>query len=76
MSTATQQYRDMTDEQRLAWGASERESRIADLTGVQSANVLKSAQDAAKARRRIIGATIGQASDMVIRATREIRRSA
>lgn len=74
--TEKHKYRDMTSEQMLAWGASESKQRIADLAGVKSAEVLKSAQSAAEARRKLIGATRGQAADMVILANREARRAA
>jgi hypothetical protein len=66
-------YRDMTDEQMLAWGAAESAARIADLAEVKSAEALAAAQAKAKARRKLIGASIGQATSMVIRANREIR---
>lgn len=76
MSGPAVPYRDMTEEQCLAWGAAESRARIADLSGVKSAAALKAAQDAAKTRRRLIGASTGQAADMVIRANREARRTA
>lgn len=68
-------YRDMTEAEMLAWGAAESRARIADLDGVRSADALKAAQAAAEARRKLIGATRGQAADMVIRANREARRN-
>ena len=74
--TAQQTYREMTAEQMLAWGAAESKQRIADLDGVRSAEALKAAQDAAETRRKLIGATRGQAANMVILANREARRSA
>jgi hypothetical protein len=69
------QYRDMTDADMLAWGAAESAARQADLS-VRSAEGLRTAQANAERRRKDIGATIGQAADMVIRANREARRSA
>lgn len=62
-------YRDMTDEQCLAWGREESAARIADLA-VRSADGLRIAQANADVRRKAIGATSGQAADMVIRANR------
>lgn len=69
------QYRDMTAAEMLAWGAAESAARQADLK-VRSAEGLRAAQANAELRRKAIGATVGQASDMVIRANREARRSA
>lgn len=69
------QYRDMTDADMLAWGAAESEARKADLA-VRGAEGLRAAQANAETRRKAIGATRGQASDMVIRANREARRAA
>ena len=66
-------YRDMTEAQMLDWGRIEGDARIADLEGVQSAEALKAAQDAAAARRKLIGASRGQATDMVIRANSAAR---
>jgi len=68
-------YRDMTDAQMLEWGRLESLLRQADLQ-VRSAEGLKQAQANAETRRKLIGATRSQASDMVIRANREARRSA
>jgi hypothetical protein len=69
-------YRDMTDEQRLAWGHLESEARIKDLADTRTEAALKAAQDNAAARRKLIGASRGQASDMVIRASRAKRMGA
>jgi len=69
------QYRDMTDADMAAWGASESAARQSDLA-VRSAEGLRVAQANAKTRRKAIGATVGQAADMVIRANRAARRSA
>ena len=68
-------YRDMTEAQMLAWGAAESAARQADLL-VRSQAGLIAAQANAHARRRLIGATIGQAADMVIRANRAARAGA
>jgi hypothetical protein len=68
-------YRDMTDAQMLAWGRAESLARQEDLQ-VRSAEGLKQAQANAETRRKLIGATRSQASDMVIRANREARRAA
>lgn len=65
-------YRDMTEAQQLAWGSQEAAARIADLS-VKSAEGLRVAQANAETRRKAIGATKGQASDMVIRAQRAAR---
>lgn len=69
-------YRDMTEAQMLAWGAEESKARIADLAGVKSAEVLAAAQASAVARRRAIGASRSQATNMVIWANRDGRRNA
>ena len=69
------QYRDMTDAEMLAWGAAESTARKADLEA-RSAEGLRVAQANAATRRKAIGATIGQAADMVIRANRQARRAA
>lgn len=69
------QYRDMTDAEMLAWGAAESSARQSDLS-VRSSEGLRTAQANAERRRKAIGATIGQAADMVIRANREAKRSA
>lgn len=66
-------YREMTEAQRLAWGAAEDKARIADLGGFRSADALKTMQAAAKTRRKAIGATTWQAAEMVIRANRQAR---
>lgn len=71
--SAAVKYRDMTDAQQLAWGEAESTARIADLANVKSAEDLKAAQDAAVARRRLIGASRNQAAGMVIRSNRETR---
>ncbi len=73
--SAHTQYREMDEVQMLAWGATEHQARIADLAGQKSAETLKAAQEAAEQRRKAIGATRGQAADMVIRASREARRA-
>jgi len=67
-------YREMSDQEMLAWGAEESKARGVDLA-VCSAEGLAQAQSNAKARRKAIGATRGQAADMVIRANREARRA-
>lgn len=67
-------YRDMTDEQRLAWGRAELAARKAELT-LRTAGGLIAAQRNAKARRNAIGASASAASAMVADATREIRRA-
>lgn len=67
-------YRDMTEAERLAWGAQESVQRQADLAAPKSAEALKAAQDAAERRRKLIGATRGQATGMVIDANRAKRQ--
>lgn len=67
-------YREMTEAQMLEWGTSERATRMAELDCCRSAEALKAAQEGCERRRKIIGATRGQAADMVILAGREIRR--
>lgn len=69
------QYRDMNDADMSAWGAAESAARQEDLK-VRSAEGLRAAQANAETRRKAIGATRGQAADMVIRANREARRAA
>ena len=66
-------YRDMTAEQMLAWGAAESASRQADLAGVKSAEALKLAQQQAERRRKAIGASRSAAAAMVIDANRAAR---
>jgi hypothetical protein len=73
--SAPVQYRDMTEAQSLEWGRSESRARQADLQ-VRSAEGLKQAQENAEARRKLIGATRGQAADLVIRANRDARSAA
>lgn len=68
------QYRDMSDEEMLAWGAAESAARKADLAASRTPAGLLAAQENANQRRKLIGATMGQAADMVIRANREARR--
>lgn len=65
-------YRDMTEAQLLAWGQAESAARIADLA-VRSAEGLKAAQANAETRRKAIGATRGQAADLVVLANRAAR---
>lgn len=65
-------YRDMTEAQLLAWGQAESAARIADLA-VRSAEGLKAAQENAETRRKAIGATRGQAADLVVLANRAAR---
>ena len=65
-------YRDMTEAQLLAWGQAEAAARIADLA-VRSAEGLKAAQENAETRRKAIGATRGQAADLVVLANRAAR---
>ena len=67
-------YREMTDEQRLEWGFAESDARKHDLKdrsdfGLQMARIL------AEKRRKAIGATQGQATDMVLTANRARRVS-
>lgn len=68
-------YRDMTDAQRLEWGRAESLARQADLK-VGGAEGLRRAQKNAEVRRKMIGATVGQAADAVIRANRAARDAA
>lgn len=74
-ATATKwpQYRDMTYEQMLAWGAAESEARQADLSGVKSQASLLVAQANAEARRKAIGASRSAAASLVIDANRAKR---
>lgn len=65
-------YRDMTEGQRLAWGAQERAARIRDLED-RSATGLEKAQLAAKGRRQLIDASESAASRMVADAGRAQR---
>jgi hypothetical protein len=58
-------YRDMTDEQRLQWGAAERSARHADMERVNSVDDLLKAQANALARRALIGASYDEAAGMV-----------
>lgn len=67
-------YADMTEVQRLAWGQSEAAARIADLAP-RGAEALKTAQANAETRRKAIGATRGQAANMVVEANRLARRA-
>ncbi len=66
-------YRDMTEAQRLAWGQAETEARQRDLADVKSQAALDEAKANAKARRKLIGASIGQATSMVVQANRAKR---
>lgn len=68
-------YSEMTEPEQLAWGAAESARRIADLAD-RTAEGLRAAQRNATARRRAIGASLGQAADMVILANRAARLSA
>jgi hypothetical protein len=65
--TLTQQwpnYRDMTPEQMLAWGAAEHQARMADLTD-RTAEGLNRAQANCEVRRKAIGASLSAAASMV-----------
>ena len=66
------QYRDMSEAERLAWGASESTARKADLT-LRGDIGLSTAQANAKTRAAAIGATTIQAADMVVKANRRAR---
>lgn len=68
-------YSDMTEAQMLEWGKAEGTARKADLEANRTAEGLKTAQDNAEARRKQIGASRGQAADMVVLASRQARRS-
>ena len=68
-------YRDMTDEQRSAWGREESAARQSDLAVIKSFAALAAAQANAERRRKLIGATRGQASGAVIQANRDKRIS-
>lgn len=57
-----------SEEEQLSWGRKEDALRRADLEKVTDAESLKRAQDAAKRRRNAVGASLGQAFDMVKRA--------
>lgn len=69
------QLRDMSEEERLAWGLAESRLRKADLADVKSAEALKVAQANAKARRLQIGASRNAAADLVIAASRHLRQA-
>lgn len=69
-------YRDMTGEQRLAWGRAESAARKDDLAVIKSAEALATAQANAEQRRKLIGATRTQATGMVIEANRAARYEA
>ncbi|MBB1599517.1 hypothetical protein [Variovorax sp. UMC13] len=75
MSAAPKRYGDMTEAEKLAWGAAESKRRIADLAD-RTADGLRAAQRNAAARRHAIGASLGQAADMVILANRAARLTA
>ena len=68
-------YREMTDAERVEWGEAERQARMRDLQDKSAAGLAK-AQDNADTRRKEIGATMGQASTMVINASRLARQRA
>ena len=70
---STINYRDMTAEQKLAWGEQERRARIDDLKDKTPAG-LKRAQANARARRLAIGASDSAAASMVADAGRAARR--
>ena len=72
---STKQYRDMTADEALAWGAAEHAARIADLAD-RTPEGLKRAQNAAEQRRKAIGASRSQAAMMVSDAGRARRRAA
>ncbi len=63
-------YRDMTEAQQLAWGQAESKARQADLAADRTAAGLDQAKANCKKRRKLIQATIGQATSMVIAANR------
>lgn len=67
-------YRDMTPEQMLAWGHAERAARMADMEE-RTPEGLRAAQANAKTRRLAIGASAGQAAQMVVEANRDARRT-
>ena len=54
-------YYDMTDDELAAWGTAENAARKADMEGMASATDLAVAQEKAKARRKLVGLTAGQA---------------
>lgn len=66
--------RDMTPEQQLEWGRGEHAARKTDLE-VRTPEGLRTAQVNAEHRRKLIGATKGQAADLVLAASREARRN-
>lgn len=72
---STVHYDDMTEEQMLAWGREELALRLRDLS-VRTHAGLTEAKANADARRKAIGASLGQAADMVILANRAARREA
>ena len=65
--------RDMTEAQRLEWGAAESAARKASLAVVKTADALAAAQASAESRRRAIGASRSWASSAVIAANRRAR---
>jgi hypothetical protein len=66
-------FREMNEAERAAWGDAEAAARRADLEGVKSEQSLTEAKANAAARRKLIGATIGQATALVIQSTRRAR---
>ncbi len=70
---STPLYRDMTEAERLAWGQQESLARQADLAADRSLKGLDRAKANARDRRRQIGATMSQATAMVVEANRAKR---
>lgn len=72
-------YSEMNEAERAAWGDAEAAARRADLKGVNAAPsaaiamTLVIAQSNAEKRRRLIGATVPQATVLVIQSTRRTR---
>ena len=71
---SAKQYRDMTADEALAWGADEHAARVADLAD-RTPGGLQRAQEAAERRRKAIGASRSQAAAMVSDAGRARRRA-
>lgn len=68
-------FKDMTPEQKAAWGAAEAAARAVDLTDKTLAG-LRRAQANAEERRKAIGASNTAATALVIDANRTKRREA
>lgn len=66
-------YREMSAAERLAWGQAESAARQADIEADRTLAGLEIAKANARARRWLIGANAGQATNMVVAANRAKR---